>query len=142
MRLLLVAGLALLALVGCAREPLDIGYQGDPAAYETAQAAAAMWNEACRGRFVVVREGAGEIALTTTAGPPNPGQIATTHIENGTARSMRVDSTVSRRMMVLAIAHEYGHAMGLDHSDVGIMRAFPNEDTDLFITAENCQDAR
>lgn len=132
------------SLTGCARSTLDIGYEGDEASYALAQEAAGMWNEACRGQLVVVHRGSGDVPMSSVHGPLGfaDGRKANTHIVNDRAVSIEFDSTRPPRSVLAALAHEMGHALGLEHTGTGLMQSPMNPATDLFITAENCRDVR
>jgi len=127
------------------RSTLDIGFEGDDdASFALAQEAAGMWNEACRGRLVVVHRGPGDIPLTAIAGPLGypDGRQGSTRLIDDEAVSIVFNSARPPRSILAAIAHEMGHALGLKHTGEGLMMSPMNPAKDTYITAEDCRDIK
>lgn len=131
-------------MTGCGRSTLDIGYDGDDESFALAQEAAGMWNEACRGRLVVVHRGPSDLPMTSVAGPLGypDGRQGSTRLVDDQAVSIVFNSARPSRSILAAIAHEMGHALGLKHTGEGLMMAVMSPTTDLYITAEDCRDIR
>ncbi len=132
------------SLTGCGRSTLDIGYDGDDASFALAQEAAGMWNEACRGRLVVVHRGPGDLPMTSIAGPLgySDDRKGSTRLVDDVAVSIVFNSARPARSVLAAIAHEMGHALGIKHTGEGLMQSPMSPATDLFITAEDCRAVR
>jgi len=114
--------LALLTLVGCAsRGEYDFALVGPAEDLAQAQVAADMWN-GCQSVHVTVSYGAqpGKQTITFQEGDTVKGQAEGTRgytDERGNITYVHVDTPVTT-----ILAHEFGHALGLDHRKDGIMR--------------------
>lgn len=114
-------------LLGCAAPTtLDVGYHGSDEGYAAALEAAAAWNETCRADLIQVHRGDGDVQLYETWGTVGGQALGETHLERPFLTFLGPKEPTEIRFMrgweaLPVLAHEFGHAMGLQHGDGGIM---------------------
>lgn len=116
--------LGLLA-AGCARgsETLVFTYRGSDATFAAAQEAADQW-AACGAGIIVTREPGG-IPLEEVEETMDEGVQGNT-LRDGNGKPELVEVAIGAPDKVGTLAHEMGHALGLEHAERGIMRG-PHE---------------
>jgi hypothetical protein len=121
------AGILSLCLLvsGCAQaRPLDVGYHGSADGFTKALIAAQYWNDACGETLVVVHEGDGDVQLREQAGMPD-GQYGETFKQHEVLGIVGPEEPYEIKFMGSSgalgiIAHEYGHALGIEGHSSGI----------------------
>lgn len=141
--------LAAIMLVGCAPTgTLDLAYEGSDDGFAQAQEAASAWNSACGRELVRVQRGAGEVALREQSGSCYGGALGATYSQHvvldvvGPSAPYRICFEHGWQAP-RTLRHEFGHALGLDHTHAGVM--CPGDEcgwaaarAPVVITAEDC----
>lgn len=124
----MIAILASLALPSCGSgRPLDIGYHGSDDGYAKALVAAEAWNQTCSANLIDVHRGDGDISLIEQEGMTGGDAYGETVRERPILTAIGPEEPVRIKFMrgwpaLPTLAHEFGHALGLEHEPVGIMR--------------------
>jgi hypothetical protein len=112
---------------GCAvPDVVDIGYHGSDEGYVAALQAADAWNQSCGRDLVNVHRGDGEVQTYERSGYTN-GAAGETEIDRPFMNMIgpKYPSTIwhtSGWEALPALTHEFGHALGLEHTHRGIMQ--------------------
>lgn len=121
----------------CFPTPYVISIDNSDYPIETIEGAVEYWNETI-GQEIFIIDGPGQITIhqydkITCGGLNNVDGCAYPIIERGKIRSCRIDMRISRGYKAVEIlAHEFGHCMGLAHSDeTCIMFPYVNGNFDL-----------
>lgn len=128
MRALIIA-LASFVLVALSCAPpavIDAGYVGSDHGLTSAKIAAEAWNQTCGLELVRVHRGGGDFVIEERDGIFRNAYAETT-LERpflGFAGRKRVTAMwfLSGAYAVSELAHEFGHALGLDHAPTGVMK--------------------
>ncbi len=128
MRTLSVLLFLVFLLGGCSTPgTLDVGFHGSDSGYAQALLAAYTWNAACGATLVEVHRGDGEVQLYEQSGLVSGQALGDTHLERpvlgflGHKEPTEIHFTSDSHYALPVIAHEFGHSLGLDHEDGGIM---------------------
>ncbi len=102
--------------------PIDVGVEDDLTLLAEAQEAGEAWNVACQRDLVHVHAAPGEIRLHGQSGRIAHNVVGRTYLRVRVAFEIAVQTDDPDVPVMPTIAHEMGHALGLDHMPERLMR--------------------
>jgi hypothetical protein len=128
-----------LGLIGCARgsdPPLWFTFDGSEQTYRAAVEAADEWSRVCGVDVFVSRDPGGVpmVERPTVSGFRGETQGGT--VRDGDGELLRIEISQNTEDVAGVLRHELGHALGVGHSDSGVMRA--PHDPGARVTTADC----